>query len=65
MSRPFSAMTTSSNFGLRPNSDYHMNPKIAHYHSNGLGRDSYIKLENGGFRKSWTNSYNNIYKCDI
>ena len=37
--------------------DYSMNPKVSVYRGDGSGRDSYIKFNNGGFRKILTNNY--------
>jgi hypothetical protein len=36
-------------------------PKVSHYHSDGSGRDAYIKFDNGGFRKKWENNFHNIF----
>ncbi len=59
-SRPMSA-TTATSFGQSTvKKNLEMNPKVSHYHSNGSGRDGYIKLSNGGFRKTWENNFTNI-----
>lgn len=60
MSRTLSARHTSSN-GFKTSANVEFNPKVAHYHTNGGGRDTYIKFDNGGFRKQWENGYSNIY----
>ena len=38
-----------------------MNPKVSNYQNDGYGRDTYIKIPNGGFRQTWTNNYRMIY----
>ena len=61
MSRPLSAHSYTS-FGHQntktPNY-LEINPKVSNYNSNGSGRDSYIKMSNGGFSRSWNNTYHN------
>jgi hypothetical protein len=61
--RPLSASTATS-FGGKFNhttKDFHMNPKVSNYQTNGSGRDSYIISDNGGFRRTWENNYKKIY----
>lgn len=58
--RPFSSTSTTAHFGSRCEKhlkDFHMNPKVAMYQTDGFGRDTYIKESNGGFRKAWENLY--------
>jgi hypothetical protein len=58
--RPYSSTSTTAYFGSRVaphNKDYKMNPKVAMYQTDGFGRDTYIKIPNGGFRKTWSNLY--------
>ena len=31
-----------------------LNPKVANYQTNGTGRDTYIRVDNGGFTKMLT-----------
>ena len=62
-SRPMSASTTAT-FGsqYQPKiKDFHMNPKVSVYHSNGSGRDSYINYDNGGFRHMAPANYRKVY----
>ena len=62
--RPYSSTHTTAFIGSRAyphNKDYRMNPKVAMYQSDGYGRDTYIKEQNGGFRKEWTNKYRHDY----
>jgi hypothetical protein len=63
MSRPITGKTNSSSFYNSGSNNLNINPKVSHYHSNGSGRDSYIKIDNGGFRKAWDNSYKNMLSC--
>lgn len=60
MSRTLNARHTSSN-GFKSSGNVEINPKVVNYSTNGGGRDTYIKFENGGFRKTWDNNYSNIY----
>lgn len=57
MSRPLSAM---SNTGSSTQRKYNMeiNPKTVNYQPDGSGRDTYVKIGNGGFFKDWNNNYN-------
>ena len=58
-SRPLSA-STAATFGssFQPKlKDYHMNPKISIYRTNGTGRDTYINYDNGGFRNMCPNNF--------
>ena len=62
-SRPLSASTAStfgSTFFLKTK-DFHMNPKIIIYRTNGTGRDTYIDYDNGGFRKLCPTNYRKVY----
>ncbi len=54
MSRPVSAMSID---GKRK---YNMEiiPKTVNYGTDGSGRDTYIKMSNGGFHKEWNNNLN-------
>ena len=65
MSRPLSAHSIAS-FGqqyARTPNNLELKPKVSNYNSNGSGRDSYIKMSNGGFSKSWNNNYHNSNTC--
>lgn len=58
LSRPASAASIC--FGAHSHQtlkDYHMNPKVAVYQTNGTGRDTYINFNNGGFRNIISSSY--------
>ncbi len=60
MSRPLSA-TNYSSFGHKsqPAPNYlGINPKVSNYQADGAGRDYHIKLSNGGFNKTFSNTYN-------
>jgi hypothetical protein len=59
-SRPLSASTVESFGQFSTKKNLEMNPKVSHYHSDGTGRDAYIKLSNGGFRKTWDNNFTNV-----
>ena len=62
--RPFSATSSSAYFGSRSATNIKnlsMNPKVSNYQNDGYGRDSYIKIPNGGFRQTWRNNYRIIY----
>ena len=62
--RPYSAESTTASFGSRCISklkDISMNPKVSNYQTDGMGRDSYIKLPNGGFTRAWNNKYRQSY----
>ena len=59
-SRPMSGSTTTSFGQFTTKRNLEMNPKVSHYHSDGSGRDAYIKFSNGGFRKTWDNNFKNI-----
>lgn len=47
--------------------DMHPNPKFNMYQSDGFGRDSYIKFDNGGFRSAWDNKFRIIQtnQCEL
>lgn len=55
-SRPMSATTASSFGNFKQSKNLEMNPKVSNYQSNGSGRDSYIKMGNGGFTKTAENN---------
>ena len=62
--RPFSASSSTAYFGSRSAlniKNLSMNPKVSNYQNDGYGRDTYIKIPNGGFRQTWTNNYRMIY----
>ena len=62
--RPFSATSSSAYFGSRSATNIKnlsMNPKVSNYQNDGYGRDSYIKIPNGGFRQTCRNNYRIIY----
>ena len=62
--RPFSASSSTAYFGSRSAlniKNLSMNPKVSNYQNDGYGRDSYIKIPNGGFRQTWRNNYRIIY----
>ena len=66
--RPFSATSTTASFGSRCYSkikDLSMQPHISIYKTNGYGRDSYIEVPNGGFRKEWHNSFVQNYHTKL
>jgi len=56
MSRPLSAMSGNGNTGIRKYSR-EIIPKSVNYQPDGTGRDSYVKVSNGGFFKEWNNNY--------
>lgn len=47
--------------------DMQPNPKFNMYQSDGFGRDSYIKFDNGGFRSAWDNKFRIIHtnQCEL
>ena len=62
--RPFTSTSTTGFFGARiqtRNKNLSMNPKVSMYQTDGFGRDSYIKIPNGGFRKVWNNNFHQSY----
>jgi hypothetical protein len=63
--RPMSPGGMSTFGNTKTTKDLSMTPKVAHYSSNGSGRDSYINFSNGGFRKKWENNYTSILTCNI
>ena len=61
---PYTATSTTAYFGSRcqPHiKDININPKVSNYQPDGYGRDTYIKVPNGGFRHTWNNNYRTIY----
>lgn len=57
MSRPLSAMSNSGNNGTRKINN-EIIPKTVNYCPDGSGRDTYVKMSNGGFFKEWNNNFN-------
>ena len=56
MSRPQSAINyTGSNFNRKYNME--IIPKTVNYYPDGSGRDTYVKISNGGFFKEWNNTF--------
>ena len=62
--KPFTSTSTTGFFGARiqtHSKNLSMNPKVAMYQTDGFGRDTYIKVPNGGFRKFWNNNFCQAY----
>ena len=62
--KPFSSTSVDGLFGAKfqnRNKILSMNPKVSMYQTDGFGRDSYIKVPNGGFRKTWKNDFHQCF----